>query len=198
MNEQNEEGGHDWLNVEIPIGLLTHIIGIAVGYRTNILPRKLEDIVEFLEGKNKVLKPYFKDFSGKIYKYEDHENVWLLESGFEANSQKKSIRIFDLPPVMRFDSFMEKIVRKLENLGVEYKLNNNSQSKCDITLWFYKSTSAEFTSLSQVVKKLTQILVKEDIVFIKEGGVRQFDSVKSYLEEFKSHLEHVKLKRRLS
>lgn len=195
LNEQNEEGGHDWLNVEIPIGLLTHIIGIAVGYRTNILPRKLEDIVEFLEGKNKVLKPYFKDFSGKIYKYEDHENVWLLESGFESNSQKKSIRIFDLPPVMRFDSFMEKIVRKLENLGVEYKLNNNSQSKCDITLWFYKSTSAEFTSLSQVVKKLTQILVKEDIVFIKDGGVRQFDSVKSYLEEFKSHLEHVNLKR---
>ena len=195
LNEQNEEGGHDWLNVEIPIGLLTHIIGIAVGYRTNILPRKLEDIVEFLQGKNKVLKPYFKDFSGKIYKYEDHENVWLLESGFEANQQKKSIRIFDLPPVMRFDSFMEKIVRKLENLGVDYKLNNNSQSKCDITLWFYKSTSAEFTSLTQTVKKLTQILVKEDIVFIKDGGVRQFDSVKSYLEEFKSHLEHVKLKR---
>lgn len=195
LNEQNEEGGHDWLHLEIPVGLLTHIIGIAVGYRTNILPRKLEDIVEFLQGKNKVLKPHFKDFSGKIYKYEDHENVWLLESGFEVNTQKKSVRIFDLPPVMRFDSFMEKIVKKMEHLGVDYKLNNNSQSKCDVTLWFYKSTAAEFTSLSQTLKKLTQILVKEDVVFIKDGEVRQFDSVKSYLEEFKFHLEQVKLKR---
>ncbi len=195
LNEANEEGGHDWLHVEIPIGLLTHTIGIAVGYRTNILPRKMEDIVEYLQGKNKVLKPHFKDFSGKIYKYEDHENVWLLESGFESNAQKKSIRIFDLPPVMRFDSFMEKIVRKLENVGIDYKLNNNSQSKCDITLWFYKSTASEFTAISQTVKKLTQILVKEDIVFIKDGGVRQFDSVKSYLDEFKIHLEHVRLKR---
>ena len=72
---------------------------------------------------------------------------------------------------MRFDSFMEKIVRKLENLGVEYKLNNNSQSKCDITLWFYKSTSAEFTSLSQVVKKLTQILVRRISFSSKKEGL---------------------------
>ena len=49
LNARNEEGGIDFLNLEIPIGLLTHIVGIAVGYRSNILPRKLEDIVEYLE-----------------------------------------------------------------------------------------------------------------------------------------------------
>jgi DNA gyrase/topoisomerase IV subunit A len=76
LNESNEEGGHDWLHVETPVGLLTHIIGIAVGYRTNILPRKLEDIVEYLEGKNKILKPHFKDFSGQIYRYDNTVNVW--------------------------------------------------------------------------------------------------------------------------
>jgi len=195
LNESNEEGGHDWLHVEIPVGLLTHIIGIAVGYRTNILPRKLEDVVEYLEGKNKILKPHFKDFSGKIYKYENTENVWLIESGFESNSVKRTIRIFDLPPVMRYDSFMDKLVNKLEGLGLEYKLNNNSQSKCDITLWFHKLQSKEFDNLVPAIKKLTQILVKEDVVFIKDGAVAQFDSVKEYLDSFKIHLETVKLKR---
>lgn len=196
LNESNEEGGHDWLHLEIPVGLLTHIIGIAVGYRTNILPRKLEDIVEYLEGKNKILKPHFKDFSGKIYKYENTENVWLIESGFESNSVKRTIRIFDLPPVMRYDSFMEKLVNKLEGLGFDYKLNNNSQSKCDITLWFHKLQSNEFLhSLMPTIKKMTQILVKEDVVFIKDGSVAQFDSVKEYLDSFKIHLEIVRLKR---
>ncbi len=195
LNESNEEGGHDWLNLEIPVGLLTHIIGIAVGYRTNILPRKLEDIVEYLRGKNKILKPHFKDFCGEIYRYGDTQNVWLIESGFEYNSVKRTIRIFDLPPVMRYDSFMEKLVNKLEGLGLDYKINNNSQSKCDITLWFHKLQTREFDSLFPAIKKMTQILVKEDVVFIKDGSVAQFESVKEYLDSFKIHLETVKLKR---
>jgi len=195
LNEKNEEGGFDWLHVQTPIGLLTHIVGIAVGYRSNILPRKLEDIQEFLEGKNKILKPHFKDFAGKIFKYEDQDNVWLLESGFEVQQEKKSIRIFDLPPVMRYDSFMEKLLTKLEKMGKEYKLANNSQSKCDLTLTFHKLSGPEFSVMTAAVKKMTQIIVKEDVVFIKDGAVRQYSSVKEYLEEFVVHLEDLKLKR---
>ena len=195
LNEKNEEGGHDWLHVEVPVGLLTHIIGIAVGYRSNILPRKMEDIIEYLEGKNKILKPYFRDFTGKIYKFENEENVWLLESGFESNATKRTIRIFDLPPVMRYDSFMEKLINKLSSYGHEFKLNNNSQSKCDVTIWFSKIQPKEFQSVVDLVKKLTQIIVKEDVVLIKDGGVAQFNSVKEYLDAFKIHLETVKLRR---
>lgn len=195
INEKNEEGGHDWLHVEVPIGLFTHIIGIAVGYRSSILPRKMEDIVEYLEGKNKILKPYFRDFTGKIYKYENEENVWLFESGFESNASKRTIRIFDLPPVMRYDSFMEKLINKLSSYGYEFKLNNNSQSKCDVTVWFPKIQPKEFQPVVDLIKKLTQIIVKEDVVLIKDGGVAQFNSVKEYLDAFKIHLETVKLRR---
>lgn len=195
LNEKNEEGGHDWLHVEVPVGLLTHVIGIAVGYRSNILPRKLEDIVEYLEGKNKILKPHFRDFTGKIFKFENQENVWLIESGFESNASKRTIRIFDLPPVMRYDSFMEKLISKLSSYGYEFKLNNNSQSKCDVTVWFSKIQPKEFQSVVDLIKKLTQIIVKEDVVLIKDGGVAQFGSVKEYLDAFKIHLETVKLRR---
>jgi len=38
-------------------------------------------------------------------------------------------------------------------------------------------------------------VVKEDVVFIKDGLVAQFDSVKEYLDAFRVHLENVRLKR---
>lgn len=197
LNEKNEEGGTDYLNLEIPIGLLTHVVGIAVGYRSNILPRKMEDVVEYLDGKNKVLKPHFRDFSGKIFKFEGSENTWLIESGYEVNPTKRSIRIFDLPPVMRYDSFMDKLYPKLDLLGYDYRINNESQSKCDLTIVFSKVTSKELEVVSNIIKKMTQIVVKEDVVFVRDGAVAEFGSVKEYLDAFKIHLENVKLKRML-
>lgn len=195
LNEKNEEGGHDWLHLEIPIGLLTHVVGIAVGYRSSVLPRKMEDIAEYLEGKNKLLKPHFKDFNGKIYKFGQEENIWLIESGFEINQTKRTVRIFDLPPVMRYDSFMVKILSKMQSSGFEFRIQNNSQSKCDVLITLPKLQPKEFKDAVDFIKKQTQIVVKEDVVFIKDGAVAQFDSVKEYLDSFRIHLEQVRLKR---
>lgn len=195
LNEENEEGGHDWLHVEVPVGLLTHIVGIAVGYRSNILPRRMEDIVEYLDGKNKLLKPYFKDFDGKIYKFGTDDKTWIIESGFEVNEKKKTIRIFDLAPIMRYDSFMSKILLKMDLAGYDYYVQNNSQSKCDLTVTLRTLKPDEFTKAVQMLKKQTQIVIKEDIVFIKDGGVMEFESIKEYLDSFKVHLEEVRLKR---
>ena len=195
LNEKNEEGGHDWLHVEVPVGLLTHVIGIAVGYRSNILPRKLEDIMEYLDGASKLLKPYFKDFSGKITKYKNEENTWLFESGFDVDERKKLIHIYDLPPVMRYDSFINKLDSKLENSGVEYRIENRSQSKCDLIVSLRGLDNQRFGEIVESISRLCKIIVKEDVIFIKDGGVLEFSSVKEYLDHFKGHLEYVRLKR---
>ena len=142
-----------------------------------------------------MLKPYFKDFDGKIYKFGPEDKTWILESGFEVNEKKKTIRIFDLAPVMRYDSFMSKLILKLDLAGYDYYMQNNSQSKCDLTISLRSLSPDEFTKASAMVKKLTQIVVKEDIVFIKDGGVMEFDSVKEYLDSFRIHLEEVRLRR---
>jgi DNA gyrase/topoisomerase IV subunit A len=195
LNETNSEGSLDFLHVEMPVGLLTHMIGIAVGYRTNILPRKMEDILEYLQGQSKLLKPYFKDFSGKVSKYGMEENVWLIESGVEINQSKRSIRIFDLPPAIRYDSFMVKLETKLEGLGFDYRVENKSQSKCDLTVHFKGINDPQFLTASESIVKLAKIIVKEDIVLIKDGGVVEYPSIKEYLNHFRVHLEEVKLKR---
>jgi hypothetical protein len=195
LNIKNEEGGHDWLHVEIPVGLLTHVVGIAVGYRSNILPRKLEDIVEYLSGQQKLLKPYFKDFSGKITKYQNEDNTWLIESGFEVDERKRIVHIFDLPPVMRYDSFIKKLDSKLESLGVEYRIENRSQVKCDLIVSLRGADPTRFKEIVASISRLCKIIVKEDVIFIRDGGVMEFGSVKEYLDHFKGHLEYVKLKR---
>jgi DNA gyrase/topoisomerase IV subunit A len=195
LNIKNEEGGHDWLHVETPVGLLTHVVGIAVGYRSNILPRKLEDIVEYLSGQQKLLKPYFKDFSGKITKYQNEDNTWLIESGFEVDERKRIVHIFDLPPVMRYDSFINKLDSKLESLGVEYRIENRSQVKCDLIVSLRGADPTRFKEIVASISRLCKIIVKEDVIFIRDGGVMEFGSVKEYLDHFKGHLEYVKLKR---
>jgi gas vesicle protein len=196
LNEKNEEGGHNWIHTEVPIGLLTHTIGIAVGYRSNILPRKYEDIVEYLGGASKVLKPFFKDFGGKISKYMDGENTWLIESIFSTDVNKKIINIADLPPVMRYDSFINKLEIRLAKSGFDYKLENRSKIKCDLSIQIKGAvTKDEFNALALNISKLTKMIVKEDIIYIKDGNVMEFTSVKEYLDHFKGHLELVRLKR---
>jgi hypothetical protein len=96
---------------------------------------------------------------------------------------------------MRYDSFMEKIYSKLDFMGLEYRVNNESQSKCDLTIIFSKITPKELEEISEKVKKMTQIVVKEDVVFVRDGAVSEFDSVKEYLDSFKIHLETVRLNR---
>jgi hypothetical protein len=196
LNIKNEEGGHDWIHTEFPIGLLTHIVGIAVGYRSNVLPRKYEDIIDYLNGQSKLLKPYFRDFSGKITKYQNEENSWLIESGLEIDKNKRFIHIFDLPPVMRYDSFIAKLEEKLDRFDVEYRIENRSQSKCDLYVSLRAVTNNDlFNQICESITKITKIIVKEDVIFVKDGNVMDFSSVKEYLDHFKGHLEFVKLKR---
>ena len=195
LNTKNQEGGHDWIHVEFPVGLLTHVVGIAVGYRSNILPRKMEDVSEYLQGSAKLLKPYFKDFSGRITKWMNEESSWLIESGFEVDKNKKLVRIFDLPPVMRYDSFINKLDDKLDRSGHDYRIENRSQSKCDLIVSFKGMNPETFDEVVASISKLTKIIVKEDVIFVKDGNVMDFPSVKDYLDHFKAHLELVKLKR---
>ena len=82
-------------------------MGIAVGYKTTILPRKLEDVQKFLEGKIKEIQPYFKDFNGKIERYKTLGNAWLLSSILNFYDNKIEIR--EIPPMLKYTSALKKL-----------------------------------------------------------------------------------------
>jgi len=90
---------------------------------------------------------------------------------------------------------MIKLEKKLETLGFDYRIENRSQSKCDLTVSFKGINESQFISASESITKLAKIIIKEDIVLIKDGGVVEYPSIKDYLNHFRIHLEEVKLKR---
>lgn len=189
INRRNSEGNYDWINVDLPVSLCTHIVGIAVGYRSNILPRKMEDVEAYLEGSNKKLAPYFMNFEGSVKKYLDRDRGWIIEGVFSANDDTMTMNIGDLPPLVKYTSFINKLNVKLEKHGGHCKIANNSKKTVDIQIKWKNRMTWEDVKVD--VEKLTKVAVIEQLIFVKNGNVVEYDSVHDYLDEFRVHRERV-------
>jgi len=195
LNVPNEEGGFDWIHVDYPVGLSTHIVGIAVGYKSNILPRKPEDIVTYLNGnKSKKLKPYFKGFKGKITRMDSLKSAWLIEGDIETDITSRTFKINSISPLQRYESFFIRLNNLLEKKGINYKMDNFSTDEVKINIKF-RCTDQEFKEMSELISKETKQIVTENIVFVREGSVLEYDCIEDYLEDFIVHRERTILKR---
>jgi DNA topoisomerase-2 len=195
LNIPNEEGGFDWIHVDYPVGISTHIVGIAVGYKSNILPRKPEEIVSYLEGnKTKKLKPYFRGFKGKISKMDSLRSAWLIEGDVEMDVATRTFKINSISPLQRYESFFIRLNTLLERSGVNYKMDNFSTEEVKISIKF-RCTDQEFKDMCFLVAKETKQIVTENIVFVRDGSVLEYECIEDYLEDFIVHRELTILKR---
>ena len=195
LNNPNEEGGFDWIHVDYPVGISTHIVGIAVGYKSNILPRKPEEIVTYLEGnKTKKLKPYFRGFKGKISKMDSLRSAWLIEGDVEMDLSTRTFKINSISPLQRYESFFIRLNSLLERSGINYKMDNFSTEDVKISIKF-RCTDQEFKDICFLVAKETKQIVTENIVFVRDGSVLEYECIEDYLEDFIVHRELTILKR---
>jgi DNA gyrase/topoisomerase IV subunit A len=195
LNVPNEEGGFDWIHVDYPIGLSTHVVGIAVGYKSNILPRKPEDVVSYLNGnKTKKIKPYFKGFRGKISRMDSLRSAWLIEGDVETDVTTRTFKINSISPLQRYESFFLRLNNLLERKGLNYKMDNFSTDEVKISIKF-RCTDQEFKDISDLIAKETKQIVTENIVFVRDGDVLEYDFIEDYLEDFILHKELTILKR---
>lgn len=195
LNVPNEEGGFDWIHVDYPVGISTHIVGIAVGYKSNILPRKPEDIFSYLDGnRSKKLKPYFRGFKGKITKMDSLRSAWLIEGDVEIDVATRTFKINSISPLQRYESFFIRLNSLLERSGLNYKMDNFSTEEVKISIKF-RCTDQEFKDMSVLVAKETKQIVTENIVFVKDGSVLEYECIEDYLEDFIVHKERTILKR---
>jgi len=195
LNIPNEEGGFDWIHVDYPVGISTHIVGIAVGYKSNILPRKPEEIVTYLEGnKTKKLKPYFRGFKGKISKMDSLRSAWLIEGDVEMDLATRTFKINSISPLQRYESFFIRLNSLLERSGINYKMDNFSTEDVKISIKF-RCTDQEFKDICFLVAKETKQIVTENIVFVRDGSVLEYECIEDYLEDFIVHRELTILKR---
>jgi len=172
------------LNVDFPIGLLTTIIGLAPGYKSMILPRKMEHIISFLKGVRKNVTPYFVGFEGKISMLDKLPNSWLIEGVVEKDKRYRTLHITSIPPLLKYESF----VRKLDKILVAYddgiSIENNSNDAVDIKI---KITSQDaWNILAPLIIKATKQIIRESIVLIKDSKVTEYERIEDYLIDFRN------------
>jgi len=203
LNEIDEEGNYKPLNITIPIGLLIPTIGIAVGYKTLILPRKLNDLQDFIQGKITECPPSIINYPKNLFKKfkKDNKSVWLFESELIIDPINHTIRITNIPPMLSYDSFIKKLDKIIEPTNSFYKNNpniniiNNSKDNVDILIKIKDiKSSDDFDILVEKIKKITSIIVQEKIVFIYNGKLLQYNCVEDYLKDFIVKNERIFLK----
>ena len=179
------------LYMDIPIGLANMTTGIAVGYRSIILPRKLSDIKRFLDGNLKTVKPYFKNFKGKVLKHKE-SGGWIITGSYQVDEGTKTIHIDDVPHIIKYPSFMAKLIRALDASEINYTMLNDSAEKVDVKIKCNKVE--ELTRLTEIVDKNLKILVKESIVFIKDTSVITYKNIEDYLTDYKIRIKELEWK----
>jgi DNA gyrase/topoisomerase IV subunit A len=196
LNTKTTDEQYNPFFVNIPVGLLTMTVGIAVGYKTTILPRKRSDIIAFLAGKNRTkLIPHFKGFNGVVKPYENTGKSWLISGVYDVDEKKKKITITDIPPLMKFSKFYSKLLNWVDDSGMKIVIKNNSTNSPNVTLTYRGRKKDEFQKLIDVVNKRTKMLVTETLVFVKGSTVVVYERIQDYLEDYKFRVEEIKLER---
>ncbi len=183
---KESDGPWDPFWMDFPIGLTSPIVGIAVGYKTTVLPRKLEHIKEYFDGKRQSIKPYFEGFTGKVQRYKDLDKSWLIAS--EINIVDRRIEVRELPPVMKYASVLKKLDYLFHNFEGKVKVVNNSNTKVHIDVVYTGRNDSEFKEIQKYVQKVFSIIVTETPVFIKDGQVLVYDKIEEYLDDYQWQL----------
>ncbi len=187
---KEKEGPYDPLWLDIPIGLTTTIVGIAVGYKTTILPRKLEDIQKYLEGEIKSIKPYFMDFNGKVKKYKGLDKAWIITSNI--NIEGNRIKIRGIPPILKYKTVLKKIDHLITRYESKIRIINNSNTKVTIDIVYIGKKTDEWEDIQKYVEKIFSVIVTENPVFIKDSQVLVYDSIEQYLDDYRWQLLRLK------
>jgi DNA gyrase/topoisomerase IV subunit A len=197
LNKKNEEGTWDPLWVDLPLGLTNPIMGIAVGYKTTVLPRSLPDMQKYLDGKIKEVKPFFKGFTGKVSRYKGMDKTWLLEGCISFSNLPmagSTARITDIPPMMKYGSFLKKLDGIVSRLSGNASITNNSSTNVDITIGYTGSTD-EWEYLRNELSRSIKMLVTETPVFVKDGLVLEYERVEDYISDYRYRIAELRVRR---
>lgn len=135
----------------IPTVLLNGSSGIAVGFSTNILNRKAEDLIDAclksIDGKRfDEPLPWWSAFSGPVQKNTEVDTSTFQISGVIEVTNSTTVKITELPPSMTYQKF-EAHLNSLQDKGVIQYYDDNC-TKTEIN-YVVKMTRAELASRIQ-------------------------------------------------
>lgn len=171
----------------IPLSLFGND-SMSVGYKSLILPHKIEEIIEnciaVIDGTElKEMTPYYvyvgaSDRVTKLdtNKYEFYGKAQVIDAS--------TVKILGLPPRVKIEKFIEKLI-SMGDSGDIRDYDNDSTDTIDITVKLPRGTSASWTeedvlSYFGLSSKLTQNIV----VLAENGRVKVYDDARDLITDF--------------
>ena len=189
LTTKDEDGAFHPFWMDVPLGLTTPIIGIAVGYKSVILARKLEDIEKYFNGTIKSVKPYFMNFNGSIQKYKGLKNAWLVSSKITIDGNRIQIR--EIPPILKYTSALKRLDWLFNKFEGNIRILNNSNTKVNVDIIYTGKKHDDWVEIQNFCNKVFSIIVNENIVFVKDNQVIVYDSIEQYLDDYKWQLKRL-------
>lgn len=179
----------------IPLVLLNGVAGIAVGWSTDILPRKLGDLIEatkcaLMDKPIKPLVPYYNLYNVTVKNI--GVNRW--EFAGRANIKGNTVQITELPPGMDKEAFMKRLIN-MENMEQIHSYIDRSSDKIDITVQMKRrGTFADNDKENEPITTEEQALnffklrekATERIVVVNWDGerIRTYDTAEELVVDF--------------
>lgn len=172
----------------VPIVLLNGIKGIAPGWSTNILPRKLEDLIRAVQevlqtGKVKTkLLPYYEGKNVRVVK-RDNGQFTIYGNLFKKNTT--TVIVDSLPPDLTLEKFKEYLIRLEEDGKITDWVDHSSK-----TIYIeIKMRRADLNPMddNQIIEFLRlRTLVTENITVQGIGGKRviAYESAEKLIEDW--------------
>lgn len=170
----------------IPMVLLNGVLGLAVGWSTEILPHKFSDIVEgcidILDGKKcRKIKPFYNYLTVT-------ESTEPEPEKFEFNSIIEKIGtnswlIKELAPGIKLENVI-KTLDDLEDNGTISSYEDNTKDEISITVNFKRGsewTKEQILSKLKLISRITERIV---VVDFDNKSIKQYDNPESVIETY--------------
>jgi DNA gyrase/topoisomerase IV subunit A len=173
----------------VPTVLLNGSSGIAVGFATNILNRKPEDLIECclkeLSGrKYEDPKPWIRGFSGTCEKVEDSDNSWIFRGVYTVKNTT-TVEVSEIPPSATYEKY-DNYLNSLEDERRIVSYDNNCKSNIDYTLKFNRSTLSELQKRGRLESflKMEERQSENFTVLDENGKLKIFNNATEIIKYF--------------
>lgn len=172
----------------VPLVLLNGVNGIAVGWSTSILPRRLEDIkkatLAAIEGKKiPVLQPCYEYLDTTVKHVEGNTWEFFGKLKFE---DKNSVRITELPPDLSLEKFKDRL-DSYEDDGKIQSYDDYSTKAINILVKFKRGGLNEFANEQELIDFFKLKSRKTERIVVIDWNyesIREYETAEKVVEDF--------------
>ena len=174
----------------IPLVLLNGVTGIAVGWSTEILPRRLEDVQEAVREYldtgtiTNSLMPHYERYDVDVVRMAENPNQYMVKGRLEIKNTS-TVVITELPPDLTLDKFKERLIAFEEEDKIT-DFTDRTRDKINIEIKMRRSQLEGKTVANLIEFFKLRTMVTERIVVqgIDGSTIRQYKSAEDLIKDF--------------